>query len=100
MENIETLPLAGTTVKDALGHKSKIIKGQILLNIKINEYTDDIVFLSVPKLAQDCILGIDLLKNTKCIINFDKDELVIGSKNKNVELLVLDVIQDENRKYV
>lgn len=82
--HFEILPLAGTTVRGAFGTKSKIIKKQILLRVNIKDFVDDIVFLVIPNLSRECILGIELLKTANCIINFKENKIILCNNTTNV----------------
>lgn len=73
----EVLSLANTTVKAALGVRSKIIKKQLLLRINMHNFVDDIVMLVIPGLNRDCILGIDILKLCNCIIKCKNNDVMV-----------------------
>lgn len=79
---INILPLNNTTVRGAVGAKSTSIKKQILLNVTINNFTDDVVFLIIPGLNHNCIIGMELLKSLKCIIDLKNNQLKFDKNNK------------------
>jgi hypothetical protein len=58
-----------TNVISALGNKSKLIKQQILCEIEVNNKIYEHVFLVVPNLQRDCILGIQFMADTNCEID-------------------------------
>ena len=49
-------------VKGAVGRKSKQITQQLLLEAKIGQYSIYGVFLIIPDLIRECIIGIGLLQ--------------------------------------
>jgi hypothetical protein len=55
MGRVEMLNLANTTVKGALGNRSKLIRKQVLLSLCINNIQMDVVFLIIPALSRDCM---------------------------------------------
>lgn len=58
----EMLRMHNTVVKGAIGSKSKNITRQILIKTEIGGRIDDCVFVIVPGLIRDCIVGIELLE--------------------------------------
>lgn len=84
--NINILPMANTTVKAALGKSSKIVRIQIMLTIEIGNFQDDVIFLVIPGLNRDCILGISLLKLHNCVMNFEENKLIINQGNPKDEV--------------
>lgn len=79
----EILSLANTTVRGAPGNKSKIIKKQVLLKVEMLGFVDDVVFLVIPNLNRDCIIGIDLLRTSNCIIEFKNNNIKINVKTNS-----------------
>ena len=84
---IELLNLSNTNIKGAFGHKSKLIRKQVLLEAEIDNYKFDLVFFIIPGLNKDCILGINMLKEGECTIDFQQNVMHIKNRNykKNVE---------------
>ena len=56
------LPVIDHVIKSAIGTKSAKLKMQILAETWIGPEKKKIVYLIIPKLIRDCILGIDALK--------------------------------------
>lgn len=69
----ESLPLSNTTIKGAVGATSRAIKKQVLLEANINGMKFDMVFLIIPGLIKDCIMGIRTLRERGCIINLPQE---------------------------
>ena len=65
----EELPMTNTLVLNVVGNKSKLIRKQILSDIYINGFKMDCVFLIIPNLIRQCILGISFLKEEGCLID-------------------------------
>ena len=61
MGKLDVLKVTNMIVKGAVGRKSKPITQQVMLEIRIGEYITDSVFIIVPNLIRDCIIGISLL---------------------------------------
>lgn len=67
--HFETLTVSNTVIVSAVGNKSTQIKKQILCEVRIDNCTIDCVFLIIPGLIRDCLLGMKFLKQTNGIIN-------------------------------
>lgn len=67
--NVETLPVNNTNVISAIGKKSRHIRKQILCEVEINSIQYDVVFLVIPGLIRDCILGMNFLSQVNGVIN-------------------------------
>lgn len=80
---IETLNLANTTIKGAIGSKSKVIRRQVLLEVTIGDYKADVVFLIVPALSRDCIIGINLMSDAGCIIDLPNKQIQFTCDNEH-----------------
>ena len=68
MGKLNLLKLTNTVVKGAVGKKSKQITQQILMDVKIGQYMIDSVFIIVPDLIRECIIGIGLLQESKNVL--------------------------------
>ena len=93
LKNCPKLPLNGKIVKGALGTKSTIVKFQILCLVKVGEITEEIIFLIIPKLGKNCILGYDTIKDMSMIIY--SNEEIINFKKAGIPLKM---VQPENQK--
>ena len=60
--DLAMLRMSNTVIKGATGSKSKRVTQQILLTVQIEGLRVDSVFVVVPELIKDCILGIGLLE--------------------------------------
>ena len=58
-----------TLIISAVGNKSKLIRKQILCEIYVNEVKMYCVFLIIPNLIRNCILGISFFKDEGCLID-------------------------------
>ena len=75
-ENCPKLSVTGKTVRGAMDKKCKSIKMQLSFPIQVNDLiSKDLIFLVVPDLNEDCILGIDMLVELKAIINTHKKNI-------------------------
>lgn len=69
------LPVSGYSIKVATGQKTVKITKQILLTVQWGSHYTQIIFIVVPKLIRDCIIGYDTMKNLK--FKLDTDERTI-----------------------
>jgi hypothetical protein len=81
----EILNLSNTTVKGAMGNKSKLIRKQVLLEVNIGNYTTDVVFLVIPALSRDCIIGMSLMNEAGCIIDLPRQQIQFTRHNEQVD---------------
>ena len=68
---VEILKLSNTVIKGVMGSKSKRITQQVLLNVQIKNLNFERVFIVVPDLVRECILGVDLLADSGCVIDLN-----------------------------
>lgn len=81
----EVLSVNNTTIISAVGNKSKRIRKQVFLEVIINNrFNFDCVFLVVPGLIKNCILGIRFLKQVQGIINIPENKLVFITLSTHV----------------
>ena len=64
-----------------------------MANININEYSDNIILLVIPKLIKNCIIGIDSLKKFKITIDTDKE--LIYSNNKKISFNYSNIVNED-----
>ncbi len=85
--NLEMLKLSNTAIKGATGNKSKRVTQQILLTVQIGSLEVDSVFVVVPELIKDCILGVGLLEENGCVLDLNNKRLIIqGDQNQEVTI--------------
>ena len=66
----ETLSVNNTTIVSAVGNRSKSIRKQVFLEVVLSSNLSvDCVFLIVPGLVRNCILGMNFLQQSKGVIN-------------------------------
>ena len=78
-----TLELCGKFIKAATGSKSTRLKLQVMMPTKINNLTLDLIYIVVPKLIKDCIIGIDFQEKLKMIINTQAKNITITVNDKS-----------------
>ena len=83
--NTPVLKVTNLIIKGAVGKKSNKITQQVMLELKIGEYVADAVFIIVPNLIRDCIIGINLLQEGRCIINLPNNKIIFKNSNDNGE---------------
>lgn len=88
------LPLVNSSAVGATGGKPIKIKQQIFVQISVNNCRFEQILLIVPSLTRDCILGIDLLREQKGIMNFREDKLQI--KPEDIEYQIPLTIEYNN----
>lgn len=79
-----TLPLSGKMIKGATGDKSARLKIQVQMKTIIGNTTKDVIYLVIPKLVKDCILGYDTHRLFQMMI--DTHEEVITMKEKMIRI--------------
>ena len=52
--------------------RSKLVRKQILCDIYTSDIKIDCVFLIIPNLIRNCILGISFMKDERCLIDVEK----------------------------
>ena len=87
LNNCPRLPIIGQIIKGALETKSARLKIQIKAETLVGHEKRNIVYLVIPKLVRDCILGIDALREFSFVINLSKDKIVIQSLEGEQHLL-------------
>ena len=86
-KNCKILPIVGTSVVGATGVKPVKLKHQLYADLNINDETYSCVFIVIPKLNKDCVLGIDLLTRFKGRINIELKIEFIDDKEKSIRLI-------------
>ena len=69
---ILTLPVRGMLCSGALGKATQRVKFQCQIPVKIGENMIHVMFLIIPNLTSDLIIGTDLLQECRSIINLDR----------------------------
>ena len=93
-KNCKILPIVGTSVVGATGIKPIKLKHQIYADLNVNDETYSCVFLIIPKLNKNCILGIDVLKKFKGRINIEENYVILRSEDKELKI---EFINDEEK---
>ena len=79
-KNCAKLPITGKKVRVAIGNKTTNIKWQIICKLKIDESVEHMIFVIVPGLARNCILGYDGQKDLKIAIFPETDSMTYKNK--------------------
>ena len=74
-EKIITLPTCGLYCSGALGKRKQRIKLQCMINIEMEGVKYELIFLVVPTLAVDVIIGCEFFFENKAKINFEENVL-------------------------
>lgn len=102
----EMLRMHNTTIKTAVGKKTRAITHQILVEVNINGRREDGVFVVVPELIRDCIIGVDFLYNGGCIMNFQKKQIQFTSTDEHqstethAEMLSVELQQQDYQEVI
>ena len=82
LKSCPTLPLCRKFIKAATGTKSTRLKLQVMIPTKLNNIKLDLIYIVVPKLIKDCIIGIDTQEKLK---------MLIDTVAKNIKITVNDI---------
>lgn len=88
------LPTSGILCSGALRKTTQRVKFQCLVDVKVGENIYQILFLVIPSLNTDIILGIDVLETWGSIINLRKYILSIESEKKTGESENIDFLTE------
>lgn len=85
---IPTFPVQGICITGAMGNKSKLVKEQVLLILKLDGEEFDVPVLAVPGLSVPVILGVEWLAKQKAQLSFEGNCIVPDSSNdkKTIEI--------------
>ena len=86
LKNCKILPIVGTSVVGATGVKPIKLKHQIYADLNVNDETYSCVFIIIPKLNKNCILGIDVLKKLKGRINIEENYVILRNEDKDLKI--------------
>ena len=99
LEPYEELSMTNTLIISAVGSKSKLVRKQILCDIYINDIKMDCVFLVIPNLIRNCILGISFLKDERCLIDVEKGVVEFKGReeeqNFSIPIVHMEVVEEE-----
>ena len=71
LQDYPTLPVNGVTIIGPMGGKAIRLSKQIYTDVQLPDTLLQVVFLVVPKLSRQCIIGIDLLDELKSKIDLE-----------------------------
>lgn len=67
-------------IKGATGDKSARLKIQVRMKTTTGDTTKDLIYLVIPKLVEDCILGYDAHRTFKMSIDTDNEAITLKEK--------------------
>ena len=76
------LPTCGLFCSTAIGRKKQRIKIQSIIPVQIGHTIKEIIFLIIPNLAVELIIGCDSFSNWKAIIDFGRNNLRLCDQNR------------------
>ena len=84
-------------MKTATGSKSTRLKLQVMIPIKINNLTLDLIYIVVPKLIKDCIIRIDSQEKLKMIINTEAKniKITVNDKSESISYSMMSAIESK-----
>ena len=85
-KNCPTLPVIATSVVGATGGRPVKLKKQIFVTLKIGELECKTIFLIIPKLTKNCVLGIDVLRTMGSLINLKDGTLTLHQESKTATI--------------
>ena len=83
---MQVLPTAGIVCSGALKRQKQRVKYQVMVRMKVGTGSHDIVFLVVPGLGPEIILGLDLMETWQAILDFGRLHMCI-KESENVEVV-------------
>ena len=99
-EEYARLPITGKKVRVAIGNKTTVIKWQIICTLQITDAIEHMIFLIIPGLTKNCILGYDGQKELKIalfpasdLMSYNNKEIKFNSpleKNTNIREITSD----------
>lgn len=89
MKRVDMLRLTNTHIKGAHGKNSKLIRHQMLVEIFIQNIKIDAVFLVVPSLIRECILGTEILRDAGYVIDFQTHIIKFNNNQKEFKLMTI-----------
>ena len=84
------MPIVGTSVVGAIGVKPIKLKHQLYADLNVKDKTYSCIFIIIPKLNKNCILGIDMLKKFKGRINIEENYIMLRSEDKELKIKFID----------
>ena len=74
-----------------------------MVEVKIGQCTIDGIFIIVPELIRDCILGIEILNEGECVINLPQNRITFNNNTSqqripvDAEILTIEINEDEQK---
>ena len=86
MPKLQVLPTCGFFCTLAVGSKQNKVRGQVLLPMKINGIIYELIFLIIPHLSVNFIIGSEDLYKWDAIVDFGRRSLTIHECNRATEI--------------
>lgn len=86
MGDSKRIIISGKIIKGATGLKSTRLRKQVLLNVKIGDAHCTVIFIIVPKLVKDCIVGYDTQKALSMMIDTRRDQIMFTVRDVYFEV--------------
>lgn len=83
---IMSIPVCGMYCSIAVGKKKERVRFQCLIEIQILDQIIEVIFLVIPYLAIDILLGSDLFYQMKTIIDYGMNVVIMNTDKVNVEV--------------
>ena len=94
MPKLQCLPTCGLFCTLAVGARKNKVRGQVLLPIKINNEVYEIIFLIIPHLSVNFILGAETLYKWRAILDFGRKQMKIHVLDRVKEIPFITKDQD------
>ena len=91
-----TFPICGKVVKGATGDKTTRLKRQVLLEVKLGNSHVSLIFIVVPKLIKECIIGYDTQKGLKMLIDTSREEIYMTINHSDENVSYKETTLDKN----
>ena len=95
-KNKPTFPICGKVVKGATGDKTTRLKRQVLLDVKLGNSHVSLIFIVVPKLIKECIIGYDSQNGLKMLIHTSHEEIYMTINHSDENVSYKETTLDKN----
>ena len=83
---MQVLPVAGIVCSGALKRQKQRVKYQVMVQMRVGTGSHEVVFLVVPGLGPEIILGLDLVETWQAILDLGRFQISI-KENESVEVV-------------
>ena len=96
LKSKSTFTTCRKVVKGATGDKTTRLKRQVLLDVKFGNSNVSLIFIVVPKLIKECIIGYDSQKGLKMLIDTSREEMYMTINHNNENVSYKETTLDKN----